>query len=309
LYYRTNPGEFTEIDWSGKVLRTLRFVNAGRVLANPSGRVLLIWPEMFDSAARPLGAVNIGSNDMRDAAWSSSGDSLCLIASGPNQGPNSGGLGLFVGGPSQAFKQIATVGNSLSTPSIAACDPTHGRVVVVNATKGSVLGGSPFTEILGLRVFSFPSGKLIYSLDYGPHTNSTEADGVVASQDGLYLAENRGDGSEIRDLSTGRIVQTLKGVSTLAFSGEANSSLLAARTAQGHAEVLQWTFGRVVWQSASVAQWASYHTKQAEVVFGVVDANGGLLDLVAVASDGTSRVLAQNVDAAAICPCPGANVY
>jgi hypothetical protein len=308
VYYDSGTNQLTGLDWSGRTAGILMLPHFGYTLAAPAGDVVLVWPDIINSQGAIVGTVDIGNNDMRDAAWASTGQQLCIVATRPGQSPDGGHLILFIGGPGKRFREVAAVGSAGSIPSIAACNPEGGRIVVVSVQTGHAgYGGASFPMTIATTVVSLPAGNTLYSASYPAVAEPSSATTVVASSDGRYVAESRSGTIKVRDVDGGRVVSSIVGLTAMSFSGDSPATLLAGTTKDRGPVLVNAINGQVLWRGKGVGQWSLGRPGHAEVLIGVVNAQGGLNDLWVVGANGNATMIANNVAPAQVCPCPGAN--
>jgi len=275
-------------------------------MPSPDGRRILDWPRVISPEGTIIATIDIGSNLLRDVAWSASGDQLCIITSTSNQGPDGGALRIDTDTPGSPVHFVGTVSVFAGGPSIAACDPATNRIVILNVFhehEGG--GGAAFSAVLATWVFSVATGRVGYHASYPGTNSSLSATQVVASPTGRYLAVSRDEHTDVRDATSGQLLGTVAGSMPLGFSGDADASLLAVIAAHGNGPVVWvWSKEHVLWASSQAAQWSFPDPGVAEVLVGVVHANEGFNDMIAVTASGRTVTLGLNVTLLFPCPCP-----
>lgn len=309
LYYLAGPGELAPIDWTGVKYASIPITSS---LVEPSldGRRLLLFPEVADTTGQEIASISVGSDVERDAAWSSDGRSLCLLSTNASSGPDVGGVRLSVW-DGAALRTIGFVGQHGLIPSIGACAPSAGRIVIVNAVKEhAVTGGGPvFISAIQAQMIDASTGRVLKSLQLVPSPAPPTPVTAVASPDGRYLAVGLHSVTTVFDTATGDSMSQMNGVTPLGFSSDPGDTVLAVATNPGnHPGLLDWKSHKLVWTSVTnVTQAAVSHLGTTEFAFQVSDPTGDVYDLVAVKVDGSVQFLLHNMNLATYCPCPGAD--
>jgi hypothetical protein len=309
VVYTTSDGrQFDALTWHGTPAGAINVpaVAETDVIPSPDGRMLLAWPWVINAQGAIIATINVGSAAMRDVAWSESGDQLCIVTSAANQGPDQGALRIDTDTPGAPVHFVGTVSIFAGGPSIAACDPATNRLVILNVYHAHEGGGGPaFSEVLATWVFSLSAGKAVYHASYPGTDSGLSATQVIAAPNGRYLAVSRDRVTDVRNATTGQLVGAVAGSMGLGFSGDADASLLAVVAAHGNGPLVwNWASKRVVWSSTQDAQWAFPDPGVAEILVGVVHANEGLDDIIAVTASGRTITLGLNVMLSSPCPCP-----
>jgi hypothetical protein len=308
VVYTTNFGRLiSAVTWEGTPAGAINMPPAASVFVMPSpdGRMVLAWPWVISPRGTIIATINVAPNDMRDVAWSASGDQLCIVTSAPNQGPDRGALRVDTDTPGAPVHFVGTVSMFGGGPSIAACDPGTNRIVILNVYHGHYGGGgASFSAVSATWVLSASTGRAIYHASYPVTQSEFSATEVVASPAGRYLAIGRDGVTDVRSATTGQLVASLAGSQGLSFSGDPGATLLAVVAAHGDGPaVWNWMTRREVWTSAQAAQWSFPDPGVAEILVGVVHADE-FDDLIAVTATGRTVTLGSNVTLSFPCPCP-----
>ena len=307
LIYQTGPHTLAGISLAGGHVRSISVANANGVVTSLDGDRLLVWPRVIDSRGRVVGKVDLGASVERDASWSVDGSDLCILSTAPSQGPDAGSLTLWLWTPGHLARALGHVGRTGSIPSISACAPNAGRIVLVNVMRARAPNGAAVLSADSVDVFDISSHQVTKSFHVTAQA-TVNGIGVASSRDGRDLALPDSSGTKILDVTTGQVVGTVSGVRVIAFSADANSSLIAAADVSNHPEVVRWRSDQVVWQSsAAIVQHGWAVPGMEEVLLGLVNANGGLTDVIVVNGTGDVRYVVRNQMPVVPCPCPGAD--
>lgn len=308
VVYTTDYGQLiSAVTWEGKPAGAINMPSGAGIffMPSPDGRMVLDWPWVVNPSGAIIATISLGSQTMRDVAWSASGDRLCIVTSAPNQGADQGALRVDTDTPGAPVHFVGDVSMFQGGPSVAACDPATNRIVILNVYHGHEGGGGlAFSAVLGTWVLSPSTGQAIYHAAY-PFTNSEfTATEVVASPTGRYLAISREGVTDVRNATTGQLVGSVAGSQGLGFSGDPGATLLAVVAAHGNGPVVwNWITKRAVWTSTQDAQWSFPNPGVEEILVGVVHANE-FNDLIAVTASGRTIMLGSNVSLSFPCPCP-----
>ena len=179
MLWTTSDGEQLDaVTWNGTVAGAIELPTGAEPygMPSPDGRMVLAWPWVIGQHGTVIATVDLGSNLLRDVAWSASGDQLCLITSGPEQGPDGGALRIYTDSPGAPVHLVGTVSIHAGGPSIAGCDPQAHRVVILNVFHEHEGGdGFSFSAVLATWVFNTVTGQVIYQAYYPGTANATTA--------------------------------------------------------------------------------------------------------------------------------------
>ena len=233
---------------------------------------------------------NSGGFRAVDELWSPDGSARCRVVTRPQSSTAPWPTSLYISQRGNRFRRVAQLPSiPADVPTLAACDPAAGRVVVVLAHKAHQgNGGAAFIAVTGVMIIDPATGGTTYSHGYAGEFGTWAA----ASGDGRLLAENVG--ADIRDLTTGQVVGRLPGGAPLGLSGDSQHTLVALAAGKDRvAEVYDWRAKKVVWHGGK-GMLAAIPGADGSILVAL-QTPAGLEDLVSIGPDGFATPVASGV--------------
>ena len=306
-----------EMDWSGRVLGSV--AAAGFAIPSADGSKFLRTgdqPSIEDWRGHIISPFDPGLSDYSLAVWADDNGHLCGVQYSPNGAAGSSKASVWILTPGQTPRVIASVDTAGSAPAVQACSVANNRVVIATgAFPHWPPGGTRYlitTEVTALNLSTgaveyhhvYPQGNMGGQLEVGPPGNWML---VTASPDGRYLAETAvfSRVTEIRDLTTGRVITTLPG-SVIGFSSD-GTRVVDVITGAGLSEtgVMTWVDQHLIWQTPGGSTGVLSRPRSSDLVIAVTNAAGSS-DLYALTGR-RAVAIARHVFMQGMCPCyPGA---
>jgi len=231
------------LDWSGKpagqvALNASTQTPDGSKLSSTSG-------EVYDATGHPVGYTDFTKG--RGPFWADDSRHVCSFvppgADFVQEAPGTIWLKTLDGKARSVTSYGIFTGNA--GPEVLACSISADRVVVAQRSFGWVTDVSAFTLSTGARLFqrTYPAQQMAR---------------VMASRDGLYLAEDRsvlgspgvpGGGTVVRSLPDGTVLGQFADLEIIAFSWEGSVAVMVSKTRRIVLTML-WRSGLVIWSAS-----------------------------------------------------------
>jgi hypothetical protein len=301
------------VDWEGKLSRQL---DRGLALQqSPDGSRLLAvdspsvnsGPAVYvalDEHNHPLDRLSTIWKD--EAIWADDNRHLCYIEDSNPSGQ--GGMAYLEEQlPGVPPRRVAAVGGIaffpptgsngggpapaafVAGPHLLACSVLADRVVILTPSKGRV---TTLRLSDGAELWSHDFGHLFY-----PYANPRGAERLVASRDGLYIADSVEGAQDVSiiDLASDRAAVRMPGRLVGGFSWDGTRAVVEV---QGRVvEVIEWRSQHVIRRLAGSYPRAWARPDSADMVVGVPSTRHQFgLDLYIVRGDGTAFEVARSVE-------------
>ncbi|MFI5283323.1 MAG: hypothetical protein ACHQ0J_09365 [Candidatus Dormibacterales bacterium] len=257
------PSELLGATWSGALYTGYDTpTTIGAAFQSPDGSKLLFGSRVYEvTTANDLGGLSISDGVPWTALWGDDSRHICWMSGSNVNSPADVSI-QGVGMPAVHLASLpgaqwqGSGGQLVSFPSILACSPLAGVVVVAQ-----VGGGGENTDVW---VLNAGTGTVEYHQAFPPAAGASGTR-VVASQDGEYLAEidSAGASSIIRRWSDGSVLAQLAGLEVHAFSWD-DSRVLVTDRQPGLAiinvsfqspSVIDLRTGQAIWQAPPGSRW------------------------------------------------------
>lgn len=302
------PRLHTLIDWSGQ--RQGSLLVEGQIFPSPDGRRVMVGASMvLDSKGSSLGGVGLPGYDIRDSMWADDSRHLCLLALPLNSSPDYVANSLWLVEPGKPARRVATVGEPGALPGLTACSIANDRAVIISDYSAHIPPpqGNRVLITAEVQVIGLSTGSAVYQHDYLSDTTPV-AILATSSADGRFLVENgvlKRD-AVIRDLSTGKLLETLPGIDVAGFSWD--GARLVERSPSGTDEavtVVDRLTQQVIWHQAAGGIDYLPRRQSSDLLFSVYGSSMVSTLILVPASGPAVRLPAQGFLVAA-CPCLGA---
>ena len=280
IWYRGPSTGLHGLDWTGTQIKSL---SLDSVIPSPDG--LLLWRRpntsdatnaVYDADGQSVGSVPTDPTMM----WADDGRTFCGVRSTPT---GSYDLDLLrINGPRVRVGAVGVTLGTRQVPVLAACSILTGRAVVIGQSSGYTWS---------VTMISLGDGTVVYQ-----HSYPNPLARIVASHDGLYLAEqfgsntNGGPATLIRQLPSGTTVGQFSGIVVQGFSWD---GLLVVGNTFGdpsvqEAQVIRYRTHEIVWHQCMCPH--------PHGLFTLPQPGGSKVAVVAITDDGL-HVLFTIVDA------------
>jgi hypothetical protein len=236
------PDQVDGMTWDGKLSGVVGGP-VGTDSGNPAATLFATSTEITDRSGRLIAAGNFGAKYF-GGMWSDDEQQFCEMVPFDYLGANGVPATLEIVTPGQAARKVVQVGSvyEQASLSVIACSVQADRAVVV---QGSGDGGPSQYWVVQLT-----TGKILRTRKFDP---SHAPASVVASRDGMYVAENAttgslpitAEGSTIFGPDGKPLVHLADWVE--AFSWDGSLAVTDAGWLPGRVRVVNWRDGTIVW--------------------------------------------------------------
>jgi hypothetical protein len=283
----------------------------GSIIPSPDGHRALVSPfDVIDSGGRRLGSVALPGYEIRDSVWADDSRHLCLLGEPINSSsPDYGARSLWLAEAGQPARRIAAVGDGGSLPGLTACSMKNDRAVIVSDYSGHIPPpqGNRVLITAEVQVIALSTGSVLYEHDYTSDPTPVPML-ATSSADGLFLVEN-GDltpTATIRDLTTGKLLQTLPGVEVQGFSWDGARLIESSPSGSDEAvSVVDRLTQKVIWHQVAGGIEYLPRRQSSELLFSVFGSSM-VSTLVLVSAAGQAVTLPARGFLVVACPCLGA---
>jgi hypothetical protein len=242
LVYR-DPAKADQIDgitWDGKTSGTLPGASLGT--PNPAENLFATSTEIRDRSGRVVATGTFGAKFFT-GTWADDQLHFCQMV--PFDAVGTSGLNTTLqlvssDGKARKVAQIGSIGENTSI-TVAACSVLNDRAVVV---QNNVIGTADKYWVLQLS-----TGQILWSHDMG----STNAASVIASRDGMYVAEaqspNGPSGTTIYGPDGKQVAHS--NLTVEAFSWDGSLAVVDLGYGTEPVKLISWRDGKVVWTAPS----------------------------------------------------------
>jgi hypothetical protein len=237
-------GQIDGITWDGKSSGKLAYQQQNGFVGNPQNNLFADASLIVDRSGNVVMTGTFGAKYFT-GTWADDGRSICEMVPFSTTGSSAVPTTLRLVTVGQGIRDLASIGmlNEQTFVRVAACSTLTDRAVVVQS-GGQGLG------TVGVWVVQLSTGKLIWTHAYDVPTTIVS---VVASRDGMYVAENLDRsgpaGSTVYGPDGRAITQLASSVELFSWDG----TLAVVDNGYGTTpvDVISWRVGTVMWSCPS----------------------------------------------------------